>query len=104
MRWIADGRLSRGEQWGVVIDPDELAASEFEEPSPIAAREILAEAVEHLQGRQAAVYDLTMRCGLSLSQAAEQLGLSKDTVRTYHDRAIKFVTAYCKEAIEQGRV
>jgi|SRR6185437_3864167 len=103
-RWVSEGLVDREAPWALVPDPDLLAETPSEEFNPRTARLIMDEAVEHLQGQQAKVYNLAMRCSLSLAQVGEQLGISKDTARTYRDRAIRFVTGYCWEAIQQGRV
>lgn len=65
---------------------------------------IMGEAIEHLQGRQQAVYLSVMREDKSLAETGEALGISKSTVQVYLARAIKFIKAYCEEAIRGGRV
>lgn len=65
---------------------------------------LVGEAVEHLQGRQKEVYLLTMREDKSLAEAAEILGIAKGTAQRFKERAIKFITFYCQEAIAKGRV
>ncbi len=65
---------------------------------------LLGEAIQHLQGRQKECYLLTMREGRSFSEAAEMLGIGKGRVQQYRDRAIKFLTQYCQNAIKAGRV
>lgn len=70
---------------------------------PVSEEElIVADAVEHLQGRQKEVYLLTMRLGLSLSKTASELNIKKATAQVYKARAISFVTAYCKQAIKNN--
>lgn len=83
-------------------NPDVLAETEIAAPST--PQLLMGEAVQHLQGRQREVYLLTMREDKSLSEAAEVLGLSKGTAQVYKDRAIKFISDYCKAAIKRGRV
>ncbi len=65
---------------------------------------IMGEAVEHLQGRQRDVYFLTVRQGVSLAKVAKLLDISKSAVQIYKVRAVSFVTAYCKQAIKNGRL
>lgn len=65
---------------------------------------IMGEAIAHLQGRQCEVYLLTMRDGKSLAEAAEILGISKAAAQSFRDRAVKFITAYCHNAIARGKV
>lgn len=87
---------------------DEQAFSENEiipqTVSPSSPQQLMGEAIEHLQGRQREVYILTMREDKSLSEAGEILAISKDSVRTYLDRAIAFISAYCQQGIDQGRI
>lgn len=86
-------------------NPDSLCDEEASFSNcPSTPQLLIGEAVEHLQGRQKEVYLLTMREGKSLSEAGEVLGISKDTARTYKDRAINFVKKYCHQAIRRGRV
>lgn len=68
------------------------------------AQKLMGEAVDKLQGQQKQVYILTVRLGRSLADAAKELHLSKWTVRTYHDRALRFITQYCRSAIRRGEV
>lgn len=86
----------------VLANPDSLPGIEIAAPST--PQLLLGEAIEHLQGRQKECYLLTMREGKSLSETGEILGISKDSARTHKDRAIKFLTAYCKAAMKNGRV
>lgn len=72
--------------------------------SPSNPQMIMGEAVEHLQGRQKEVYLMIMRDEKTQEETAEALDLSRASVRTYFDRAIAFISAYCKSAIDGGRV
>ena len=83
-------------------NPDSLP--EVENVSPSSPQLLMGEAIQHLQGRQRECYLLTMREGKSISEAAEVLGLSKRSAQQYRERAIKFISAYCAEAIAGGRV
>lgn len=65
---------------------------------------IMAEAIEHLQGRQKEVYLMHMRCDCSLGDISTVLKISKGTVQVHLERAVKFVEAYCHQAILKGRV
>jgi DNA-directed RNA polymerase specialized sigma24 family protein len=87
-------------------NPDVLREDEamYADSQPSNPRLLLGEAVQHLQGRQKEVYLLTMREGKSLAEAAEVLGIEKGSAQVYRDRAIKFLTKYCEEAIKKGRV
>lgn len=78
-------------------NPDVLpeGTSYFGDPAPTRAQLLMGEAVEHLQGRQKEVYLLCMRRGLSIAEAAEELGIKKGTAQTYRERAIAFVQQYC---------
>ncbi len=95
-----DNRSEGGEH--VLANPDSLPEAQTATPST--PQLLLGEAIEHLQGRQKECYLLTMREGKSLSETGEILGISKDSARTHKDRAIKFLTAYCKAAMKNGRV
>lgn len=97
-RGYKEGRLVEHPQ----ANPDVLPETEIAAPST--PQLLMGEAIEHLQGRQRECYILTMREGKSLSEAGEILGISKDSARTHKDRAIKFITKYCEEAIKGGRV
>lgn len=83
-------------------NPDVLPETEIAAPST--PQLLMGESVEHLQGRQKEVYLLTMREGKSLADAAKILKISKGTAQVYKDRAIKFIEAYCRQAILKGRV
>jgi DNA-directed RNA polymerase specialized sigma24 family protein len=83
-------------------NPDVLPEMEIAAPST--PQLLMGEAVEHLQGRQKECYLLTMREGKSFSEAAEILGIGKGRVQQYRERAIKFLTQYCKAAMAKGRV
>lgn len=72
--------------------------------SPSTPQYLLGEAIAHLQGRQLEVYMLTVREGQSFAEAAEALGIEKGTVQKYKERAIKFLTQYCRDSIKRGRV
>lgn len=64
------------------------------------AQALMGDAVEHLQGRQRDVYILTMRQGYSNQEAADILRISRNTVKEYRERAIKFVTAFCQNGLK----
>jgi RNA polymerase sigma factor (sigma-70 family) len=82
-------------------NPDNLAESDsiYANQQPTKAQLLLGEAIEHLQGRQADVYQLTMRQGLSIAQAARQLNISKSTAQEHKEKAIKFLTQYCRTIV-----
>jgi DNA-directed RNA polymerase specialized sigma24 family protein len=65
---------------------------------------IMAEAIEHLQGRQKEVYILHMRLERSLGECAEILGITKSTAQIHKERAVRFIEQYCKLAIKKGRI
>lgn len=83
-------------------NPDMFPETEIAGPST--PQLIMGEAIQHLQGRQKEVYLLTMRESKSLAEVAEVLGIAKGSVQVYADRAAKFITAYCRAAINKGRV
>lgn len=83
-------------------NPDLLADKQPSYPST--PQMIMGEAIEHLQGRQKEVYFRVMREDLSLAEAAESLGITKSTVQVYLDRAIAFISQYCKAAVDRERV
>lgn len=85
----------------VLANPDCLADRDDRPTTP---QQVMGEAIQHLQGRQREVYILVMREDKSMAETAEILDISKSTVQTYLDRAIGFITAYCKVAIDGGRV
>jgi DNA-directed RNA polymerase specialized sigma24 family protein len=85
-----------------LANPDILPETEIVAPST--PQLILGEAIEHLQGKQKEVYILTMREGKSWAETGEILGISKGSVQKYKERAIKFLTQYCKSAMDRGRV
>lgn len=62
---------------------------------------LMAAAINHLQGRQKDVYLLTMRDRKTSRAIAAQLGISQTAVLAYKERAIAFITAYCRNA---GRI
>src|ERR1019366_5282316 len=86
----------------VLANPDSLPETEIATPST--PQLLMGEAISHLQGRQREVYILTMREDKSLAEASEILGISKGTAQKYRERAIKFISQYCKNAILQGRI
>lgn len=82
-------------------NPDLLAEQSTKPSNP---QLLMGEAIEHLQGRQREVYLLIMREGRTERDTAAILGISKTVVHTYITRAIKFITAYCKQGIDGGRI
>ncbi len=82
----------------VQANPDSLpeGTSYFGDAQPTRAQMLMGEAVQHLQGRQKQVYELTIREGHSLAQAGKKLGVSKATAADYKERAIKFISQYCQ--------
>ena len=90
----------------VRANPDSLREDEgmFAVGQPTTPQYLMGEAVEHMAGRQKECYIMVMREDKSLAEAAQVLGISKGTVQVYLNRATKFITAYCKAAIERGRV
>lgn len=68
------------------------------------ARAIFGSAVEHLQGRQKEAYILHMREKKSLDEVATILSISKSSAQVYLTRAIKFISAYCRQAVERGQI
>lgn len=71
---------------------------------PSSPQMLMGEAILHLQGRQKETYLLVMREDKSLSEAAEILGIKKGTAQGYLDNAIAFISQYCQQAINQGRI
>jgi RNA polymerase sigma factor (sigma-70 family) len=67
-------------------------------------QEIMSDAVEHLQGRQRQVYIMAMRENLSFSEIAKTLRISKSAVQIYRQRAISFITQFCKDAIKREKI
>jgi DNA-directed RNA polymerase specialized sigma24 family protein len=100
-----DSRFGRVTE-DVQANPDSLREDEamYANTQPSTPQLIMGEAIQHLQGRQREVYLLTMREGKSLAEAAEVLSISKGTAQKFKERAIKFLTQYCKSAMERGRV
>jgi DNA-directed RNA polymerase specialized sigma24 family protein len=105
----ANGRL--GNRFDVVkedtrANPDSLREDEamYVDSQPSNPQLLMGEAIQHLQGRQKECYLLTMREDKSLAEVAEILGISKGAVQIYRQRAVKFLTSYCKVAIKNGRV
>ncbi len=64
----------------------------------------MGEAIDHLQGRQKEVYLSIMRDDKTQEETAEALDISRAAVRTYYDRAIAFISQYCRRAMDEGRV
>lgn len=102
---------SLGNRFDMVVEhvqanPDSLLENEsiYFDSQPSTPQFLMGEAIEHLQGRQRECYILTMREGKSFSEAAEILGVGKGRVQQYRKRAIKFISAYCKAAMKNGRV
>ena len=94
--------FSLEETENVLANPDCLA--ERENDSPSSPQQIMGEAVSRLAGRQKEVYLLVMREDKSLAETADILNIAKGSVQVYLDRAIRFISGYCKQAIETGRV
>ncbi len=92
---------SRDQEESALANPDCLPECNT---TPSTPQQLMGEAIEHLQGRQREVYILVMREDRSLAEAGEVLNISKSTAQTYLDRAIKFITDYCKQGIDGGRV
>lgn len=68
------------------------------------AKSVFGSAVEHLQGRQKEVYILHMREDKSLAEVAAILDMTKSTAQVYLTRAIKFIGAYCRQAITKEQI
>jgi DNA-directed RNA polymerase specialized sigma24 family protein len=83
-------------------NPDALPETEIAAPST--PQLLMGEAIEHLQGRQREVYILLMRENKSQEETAEILGIGRTAVQSYKNRAVKFITQYCKNAMAKGRV
>ncbi len=84
-----------------LANPDMLV----EQPSALSSpQQLMGEAIEHLQGRQREVYILVMREDKSMAEAGEILNISKSSIQVYLDRAVIFITDYCRQAIDGGRV
>ncbi len=90
----------------LVANPDQLTeeAGLYADSQMTQAQELMSEAVEHLQGLQRDCYMLTMRQGMSFTEAGKLLRLSKSDVQGYRTRAVKFVTEYIRRAIKNGRL
>lgn len=93
-RYAQEGESSLG-------NPDLLPEQSY---SPSTPQLVMGEAIQHLQGRQKEVYIAVMRDDKSMAEAAEMLGVGKSTVQTYLDRAIAFITQYCKAAMSKERI
>lgn len=87
-------------------NPDSLLESDglYANAQRTKPQELMGEAIEHLQGRQKQVYLLTVRQGLSFTEAAKKLHISKSAVEIYRNRAAKFITQYCESAIQRGEL
>lgn len=83
-------------------NPDVLPETEIAAPST--PQLLMGEAIRRLAGRQKECYLLVMREDKSLAEAAEILGIAKGSAQVYVDRAVKFISAYCKQAIDGGRI
>lgn len=92
---------SKGGEERAEANPDILLE---QDSSPSTPQLIMGEAVLHLQGRQKQVYLSVMRDDKSIAETGEILELSKGTVQTYLDRAIAFITQYCKTAMDRERI
>src|ERR1700688_4673877 len=88
----------------VRANPDSLREDEglYGNSQVTRPQELMGEAIEHLQGRQKQVYLLTFLQGLSFTEAAKKLHISKSAVEIYRNRAAKFITQYCEAAIQRG--
>ena len=84
-----------------MANPDVLPK---QKSGPSTPQLLMGEAIQHLQGRQKEVYIAIMRDEKSTADVGKMLQISKSTVRTYLDRAIDFISAYCKQAIDKERV
>ena len=60
------------------------------------SRLVLEEAVLHLPPRQRTIYQLNQRHGLKLNEVADQLNLSRNTVRNHLFRAMLFIRDYVR--------
>jgi DNA-directed RNA polymerase specialized sigma24 family protein len=96
--YYVDGELQERPQ----ANPDVLPETEIATPST--PQLLMGEAIEHLAGRQKECYLLAMREDKSLAEVGEILGISKGSAQVYVDRAVKFISGYCKRAIAGGRV
>jgi len=83
-------------------NPDVLAETEIAAPST--PQLLMGEAIRRLAGRQKECYLLVMREDKSLAEAAQILGIAKGSAQVYVGRAVKFISAYCKQAIDGGRI
>lgn len=72
--------------------------------SPSSPQLLMGEAIEHLQGRQKEVYIAIMRDDKSQAETAELLGVGRTTVQVHLDRAIAFITEYCRRGMEKERI
>ena len=81
----------------VLANPDSLPERDI---APTEAQILMGEAIEHLQGRQKEVYLMTYRMNKSQSEMAEILGITRSAVQIYHNRAVKFITAYCQGVLK----
>jgi RNA polymerase sigma factor (sigma-70 family) len=81
-------------------NPDSLPEAHS---GPTEAQLLMGEAINHLQGRQREIYLLVFREGKSNTEVGEILGISRDTVQVYKERAVKFLTAYCKGVLSNDK-
>lgn len=79
-------------------NPDNIAA---EEQPAVGPRQIMYEAVEHLQGQQKEVYILLYREGLTMREAAAKLNVSVSTIQHYDNKAVNFIKQYCQQYIHK---
>lgn len=84
-----------------VANPDVLPE---QHNSPSSPQMIMGEAIQHLQGRQKEVYIAIMRDDKTQEETAEMLDISRTSVRTHLDRAIGFISQYCRAAMDGGRI
>ena len=96
--YYVDGELQERPQ----ANPDVLPETEIAAPST--PQLLMGEAIAHLAGRQRECYLLVMREDKSLAEVAEILEIAKGSVQVYVDRAVKFITGYCKASMKNGRV
>lgn len=99
---LPDSSEEKGLHENPIANPDMLPETEIATPST--PQLLMGEAISHLQGRQKEVYLLLMRESKTYEEVSEVLGIARGAVQTYERRAIKFISAYCAEAIKRGRV
>lgn len=66
------------------------------------SKEILNKAVLQLPPRQRVIYQLIREQGLKLGEAAEQLGLSRNTVRNQLAKAMGAIRSYVRQHADEG--